>query len=115
MREVRVFHMISGWSVFRWAHGFYRFLGEFPLHLQRLCVFDENFLAEGLGFCIFLRGLISKQIIVLFFFVVFKLLSARFFLVYVCTGFDTGCLQHRYTDFGNTNLSVKLKLPLNAI
>ena len=39
MREVRGFHLISGWGVFCWAHGFCRFLVEFPMNLRRLCVF----------------------------------------------------------------------------
>ena len=49
IRGVRGFRMISGWGVFRWAHGFGRFLGELPVGLRRLCVFDVSFLAAGLG------------------------------------------------------------------
>ena len=48
-REVRKFCMISGWGVFRWAHGFCRILGELPVNLRRLSVFKGSFLAWGLG------------------------------------------------------------------
>ena len=50
MHEVRGFRLISGWGVFRWAHGFCRFLVELPVNLRRLCIFfDGDFLAGGLG------------------------------------------------------------------
>ena len=80
IREVREFCMISGWGVFRWAHGFCRFLDELPVSLWRLCVFEGKFSRREFGydFCI-LYDVISKQIIVLtlFFFVVFDLALSR--------------------------------------
>ena len=38
-REVWGFRLISGLSVFRWAHGFCRFLVEFRVNLQRMSIF----------------------------------------------------------------------------
>ena len=49
IREARGFCMNSGWGVFRWTHGFCRFLGELLVNLGRLCVFDGSFLAGDLG------------------------------------------------------------------
>ena len=73
MREVRRFCLISWWWVLRWARGFCRFLGDLSVNLQRMCVFDRNFFAGyWVGFCI-LHSILSKQIIVLSFFVVFEL------------------------------------------
>ena len=77
MRAVRGFHLTSGWGVFLWAHGFCRLFGELPVNLQRLR-FRLEFSRQKVGwdFCI-LRGVISKQIIVLFFFVAFELALSR--------------------------------------
>ena len=60
--EVRGFRLTSGSGVFRWAHGFYKFLVELPVNLRRLCIFifvlfiylclsffDVDFFARGLG------------------------------------------------------------------
>ena len=49
IHEVRGFCMISGWGVFRWLHGFCRFLGELPISLQRLSIFDREFSRQGFG------------------------------------------------------------------
>ena len=53
MREVWEFRLISGWGVFRWVHGFCRFLGELSVNLRRLCVFDGSFLKGGLNWVLY--------------------------------------------------------------
>ena len=49
MRVVLGFRLISGCGSFRWARGFYRFLGGLSMNLQILCFFKGNFLAGGGG------------------------------------------------------------------
>ena len=67
MREVRRFCLIFWWR------GFCGFLGELSVNLQRMCVFERNFFAGcWVGFCI-LYSILSKQIIVLYVYVVFEL------------------------------------------
>ena len=77
MREVRRFCLISWWWGFRWARGFCGFSGELSVNLQRMCVFERNFFAGcWVGFCI-LHSILSKQIIVLYVYVVFELALSR--------------------------------------
>ena len=66
MHEVQGFHLIFGWGGFCWTC-FLQIFGWVATESAETCVFNENFLAMGVGwgFCIS-SDIISKQIIVLF-------------------------------------------------
>ena len=86
IRELRGLRLISGLEVLRWAHGFCKLwsnclwiCGEYVLlFLFYFMCFRRGFSRRGVGWglCI-LRCVISKYIIVLFFFVVLELALSR--------------------------------------
>ena len=74
MLEVWGFRLISGWAIFCWAHSFCRFLVELPVESADTMHFWWEFSCWGFfGVSVFLHGVISMQIIVLFFFDIFEL------------------------------------------